>query len=1086
MNTWRTCTRAVATLALAAFMVLPAIAQETTSGIRGKVIDDSGAPVASAEVVIRDDRTGIRRQFTTNSSGVFLAARLPVGGPYEITINNTKSVVVPFIELGDTYNLTVNLQEAAAIEEIVAIGQAAQMIDTAPGPQANFDFAEINSAVAFERDIKDVYSIDPRINLDGGASRGTEVNCAGKHPRFNSVTLDGISQNDRFGLNNNGYSTATGMPFPFDAVQQVSVELAPFDVTYGGFSACNVNVVTRSGTNEFTAGVFYEYTDQDLRNDALDGADLSSPDYEEEKYGFAVGGPIIQDRLFFFAAYEETEEPRFLAMGPAGSGNGVERPWLSQADFDRVNTLAQSLYNYDTGGSPGDGAQTEEKIFLRFDWNITDLHNATFIYNYYDGIQLRGSDDDSNEFEFANHFYNKGSETETFTAIVQSQWTDNFSTELFLSSNTMDDLQKTVGDPDFGDHQISYNGRANTIYLGADDSRQANQLNTEATFLKLKAQYLMGDHVITAGYEAEDLEIFNIFVQHSNGGEWDYFDDSQGNPAACDALSAQGRFADTQLADTDPLKLGCGLSGIDRFELGRPSRVYYGSGGGTNIATDAAAQFSNVNHAIYIQDEIFFDQYNLSVVAGLRYEWFTSDDTPVFNQAVSDAIGVRNDAGLDGVDRLMPRLGFTWEATDDVSVRGGIGMYSGGNPNVWISNAWSNDGITNVQLQYRNFDGDNSVFDGTIPLSGAGRPGFDVPQTLVDQVAAVTPADGSTEGVVLLDPDYKQPNELKVALGATWLSPFWDTQIDADILYTRLQDPAIYVDLSQEIVGETVLGQPIYDFATPGVEEVLMLTNTDEEATATVVSLSLNKEFDNGLDLRFGYAYTEAEDVSPMTSFTAGSSWSNLATNDINFPSRGNSNYVTKHRFTLRAALAREFWGDNLTRVTLMGYTKSGQPANFVQSSSDLEGDGFFGRHLVYIPTGLDDPNVVFDSGFNYQQFNAWVNANGFARGEFLERNAKFSKWSTRFDLRLDQEIPLFRDDLKARAFLKIYNFGNLLNPGWGRQFDAPFFSQEVVESSIDSEGRYVYEGFDLGDATEVQEFASLWEARLGFEINFN
>ena len=1081
MNIWRTCTRAFASLVLATVIALPAVAQETTSGIRGKVVDENGAPVANAEVVIRDDRTGIRRQFATNSSGVFLAARLPVGGPYEITINNTKSVVVPFIELGDTYNLTVNLQEAAAIEEIVAIGQAAQMIDTAPGPQANFDFAEINSAVAFERDIKDVYSIDPRINLDGSASRGTEVNCAGKHPRFNSVTLDGISQNDRFGLNNNGYSTATGMPFPFDAVQQVSVELAPFDVTYGGFSACNVNVVTRSGTNEFTAGVFYEYTDQDLRNDRFEGADISGQDYEEEKYGFSVGGPIIEDKLFFFAAYEETEEPRFLAMGPAGSGIGEERPWLPQADFDRVNSLAQTLYNYDTGGAPGDGAQTEEKIFARFDWNITDLHNATFIYNFYDGIQLRGSDDDSNEFEFANHFYDKGSETETFTLIMQSQWTDNFSTELFYSSNTMDDLQQTVGNPDFGDHQIVYfdeDGRFNRIYLGADDSRQANSLNTEAEFIKLKGQYLWNDHVLSFGYEAEDLDIFNIFVQESRGGEWDYNDDSRGNDAACDALTAQGRFDDPN----------CGTSGIDKFELGRPSTIAYDSSGGTNVATDAAANFANINHAVYIQDEIFFDQYNLSVVAGLRYEWFTSDDAPTYNQAVSDAIGVRNDAGLDGVDRLMPRIGFTWEATDDVSVRGGIGMYSGGNPNVWLSNAWSNDGITKVDTFLDNRTDNLSVFDGGIPLIGAGRPGFDVPQELFDEVAAVTPADGSTRGVVLLDPDYEQPNELKIALGATWMSPIWGgMQIDADVLHTQLQDPAIYVDLSQEVVGQTILGQPIYDYADSSVQDILMLTNTNEEAIATVFSLTLNKEFDMGLDLRLGYAYTEAEDVSPMTSFTAGSSWENLATNDINFPGRGNSNYLTKHRYTMRAALAREFWGDNLTRITLMGYLKSGQPANFVQSSSDLEGDGRFGRHLVYVPTGPNDPNVIIDPGFNTAQFNAWIDANGFTRGEFIERNAAFSEWSMRFDLRLDQEIPLFRDDLKARAFLKVYNFGNFLNSDWGRQYDAPFFSQEVVNSSIDpSTGQYIYEGFVFGEATEVERDASLWEMRMGFEINFN
>ena len=159
---------------------------------------------------------------------------------------------------------------------------------------------------------------------------------------------------------------------------------------------------------------------------------------------------------------------------------------------------------------------------------------------------------------------------------------------------------------------------------------------------------------------------------------------------------------------------------------------------------------------------------------------------------------------------------------------------------------------------------------------------------------------------------------------------------------------------------------------------------------------------------------------------------------------------------------------------------------DFVQSSSDLEGNGRFGRHLIYVPDGLDDPNVIFAPGFQSSEFFTWADANGFNKGEFIERNAKFSDWSTRFDLRIDQEIPLFRDDLKARAFLKIYNVGNLLNSSWGRQYDAPFFSQEVVESSIDSQGRYVYEDFSPADSTELDEFASLWEMRMGFEINFN
>jgi len=1077
------------TVALIAFVALPAQAQDTSSQIRGRILDASGQPVSGANVVVEDTRTGVERNYISNSSGLFLATRLPVGGPFIVTINNVKTVEVPTITLGDTYNLTINLQQAAAIEEIITIGQTADLIDTAPGPSATFNLEELNSAVNFNRDIKDVYSIDPRLNLDG-----FQINCAGKHPRFNSITLDGVSQNDRFGLNTNGYSTATGMPFPFDAIQQVSVELAPFDVSYGGFSACNVNAVTKSGSNEFEFNVFYEFTNEELINDSLDGQDLSSESYDETRQGFSVGGPIIKDKLFFFATYEESEEPRFLAAGYAGSGNGEERPWLSQADYDRVVAISNNLYNYDPGGEGQNGEQTDEKYLVRLDWNINDDHNASLIYNFYEGVQSRSSDSDAFEFEFANHFYDKGAEFETTTLILNSQWNDAFSTQFFYSQNEMIDSQVTVGPKEFGDHQISVNGRSNVVYLGADDSRQANGLSYDGDFLKLSGQFLMGDHVISGGYERESLDIFNIFVQHSRGGEWDYFDDSASNAAACDLLDAQGRFNDQS----------CGTTGIDKFELGKPSRIYYGSGGGTNNANDAAASFENVLNSVYLQDEIFFNEMDLSIVLGLRYDWFESDDRPVFNQAFTTLNnGLRNDANIDGVDIVMPRVGFTWGVTPEVSLRGGVGLYSGGNPNVWLSNAWSNDGLTNVQTTENFFFGTScdtgndpanctgyrdNVFDGSIVLTGAQRPGYDVTQAQIDFVANTTPANAADSRLVLVDPNYKQPGEWKFALGGTWDTPLWDILLEADIMYSRLEDPAIYVDVSQDQIGTTPLGTPVYGYVRG--EDNYMLSNTTGNASATVFSLTLDKAFDWGLDLRFGYAYTDGEDVSPMTSFTAQSSYGNLATNNPNNPSAGDSNYITPHRLTLRAGFAREFFGDNTTRITLMAYAKEGQPSTFTMFSDGLIGDDFNSRHLLYIPTGAADPAVVFGPNFDQAAFSAFAASKGFAPGTFASRNSANADWSNRFDLRIDQEFPLFVDNLKGRVFVKFYNIGNLLNDDWGRQYDAPFASIRVVDGDYDAAGNggvgvFNYNEFNPGDETDLQTFSSLWEIRMGIEINF-
>lgn len=1054
-------------------------AQDTTGSIRGKVLDPSGSPVGGATIVVEDMRSGVTRTLTTSNGGIFLASRLLPGGPYKVTVNGTKTVDIPSVTLAETHALTINMTTEAAIEEIVTIGQAASLVQVASGPSATFSIDDLESSVAFSRDIADVYSIDPRLMIDNDED-GFGLNCAGKHPKFNNITLDGVSQADRFGLNDSGYSTIGGMPFPFDAIEQVAVELAPFDVNYGGFSACNINAVTKSGTNNFEVKVFSEISSNNLRGDTVadDPNDHSRGSYDKTYYGFDVGGPIIKDKLFFFAAYSESDTPRFLKRGYAGSGNGEERDWLSQADYERIDAIANTVYAYDTGGQPSDGVQANEKYLVRLDWNINDSHNAAVIYNYFDGFQARDSDGDRNEFEFANHFYRKGSENEQLTLKLNSQWTDRFSTEIFYNTSDFKDSQVTVGPKDFGDFQIAIDGRTGTVYLGADDSRQANRLSADSEYIKLAGEFLTDNHIISAGYDREELNIFNIFVQHSNGGEWDFFDDSQTNDPACAALTAQERFDDV-------LGLGCEMSGIDRYELGRPSRIYYGSGGGTNNPDDAAAIFSNTLNALYVQDEIFVDDMGLTLTVGLRYEFFESSDRPKFNQAFFDASGIRNDANIDGLDLLMPRFGFTWETSDTLELRGGIGLYSGGNPNVWISNAWSNDGLSNAQFRLDNFGGAISVLAGSageVPLSGAGRPGYDVPQSLVDDVAAVTPASANDSRLALIDPDYEQPSEWKFAFGGTWDMPWQDIELQFDYLHTRGNDSAYYVDVSQAQVGTTIIGTPIYDYVG-GAENNFMLTNSSESPVSNVISLIANKSFDFGLDVLVGYAYTDAEDVSPMTSATAGSNFDNLATSDIGNPSAAGSNYVVPHRFTLALNYEHVFFGDSATRISLFGYFNEGQPQSWAMGSGDLEGNGRFGRHLLYVPSGPGDTNVVFDPGFDQVAFFDWVAANGLSAG-LQERNAQHADWSSRFDLRISQQIPL-PAKLEGNLYFKVYNFGNMLNDDWGKITDAQFFTPQAVNSDVDAQGRFVFTRFNDRSLETVIINRSLWEARIGFDVRF-
>ncbi len=1027
------------------------IAQTTTSSIRGKVLDASGAPVTNTEVTVVDQRTGATRRVSTNNSGTFFASNLSVGGPFIVTAND-QTVQVDNISLGDVYSLTIqaNTDSDPGLEEVVVTGKAVNIADVASGPSAVFSLTDLEDAVAFDRDIKDVFSADPRINLDD-STRGSGVNCGGKNPRFNGITVDGVNQADRFGLNNNGFATANGQPFPFDAIAQVSVELAPFDVTYGDFSACAINAVTKSGSNDFFGGLFYEYSNEDLRGDSIrvngETIDVPSEDFTEDRLGFNLGGPILRDKLFFFMSYEEQDSPRFTSQGFDGSGSGVERDWLSEADFNRIARIARDVYNYEPGTQPGNGSNDIEKLLGRIDWDINESHRASLIYNKFEGVELRSSDGDLNEFEFSNHFYNKGSDLTTTIFKLNSQWTDNFSSELFLSRNELDDLQQTVGDPDFGDFQISI-GR-NTVYLGADDSRQANDLNYTSDLIKLNLQYLIGDHVITGGFEQDKTDFFNLFVQHSNGGEYDFFDDAS---------------------------RGGTLSGIDRFELGLPSRVYYGSGGGTNNANDAAANYTLTKRTVFIQDEYFFGDLDLTVVGGLRYERFESDDRPVFNQAFTDLTGIRNDANIDGLDLLMPRVGFTWNKTDELTLRGGLGVFSGGNPNVWISNSYSNDGITNVQLPSQSFD--QSIFD--LPLSGAGRPGFDVPQTLVDQVAARTADDAATSRLVIVDPNFKQPNELKLAFGATFEASD-NLSIDADLLYTRQRDSAVYVDLAQEVTGRTAAGSPILS-AVRGRDN-FMLTNSDADADALVLSLSATYDLDESSEFFVGYAYSDVEDVAGMNSAVAFSNFANVATSNPNAVEAGTSEFEVPHRLTARYKFQRNFFGDLATRFSVLGIFKDGQSTSYTMSNDGLESNNRGRRQLLYVPN-INDGAVVFADGFDQAGFNEFIEANGLTRGSFVGRNTARSESSARVDLRIDQELPEFRG-VRPRLFAKFRNVLNMLNDNWGEQYDARFVSAQVVDSSVNDQGQFVFESFDPDNVTNLIENTSVWDARIGIELNF-
>ncbi|AAZ24203.1 carboxypeptidase regulatory-like domain-containing protein [Colwellia psychrerythraea] len=1044
--------RITGALILALGLSTAAMANVTTSAIKGRVAGPSGNPAAGSIITIVHVPSGTTKTATVNEAGLFVAKGLRVGGPYRVVVDSNKfedtTVKDIYLTLGETYPLSVALNSESALETIVVTGRSISMQSGGTGPAAHFNSDDLKYAPSINRDLKDIVRIDPRIYID--ESRSDAIQCGGGNPRFNSLTVDGVRMNDSFGLNDNGYPT-TRIPFSYDSIDQVSVELAPFDVKYGGFTSCNINAVTKSGTNEVHGSVFYDYSNDSLKGDSIEGEDQDNGDYDDKRYGFNVGLPLIEDTLFLYTSYEKLDGVQLFEYSPMTGSD----PQVTQADIDRVNQISIDKYGYNAGGTPASKAVDDEKILVKLDWNINEDHRASFVYNYNDGFKLDQSDEWGMTLD--NHFYESGAELNSFVGSLNSDWTDNFSTEVRVGHTELENRQESLdADSGFGEVQIRHNGT--TIFLGPDDSRQSNEMNWETTTFKLAGSYYLDEHTITAGYEYESLTAFNLFMQHTVG---------------------EYRFGS-----------------IDEYENGLADRVYYNNSAGTNVPSDASQEFTYGLHTFYIQDEYTLPDIDMTLTVGLRYDRYTSSDNPRYNAQFEERYGIRNDKNMDGIDLIQPRVGFNWAVQDNLEVRGGFGLYSGGNPNVWLSNSYSNDGLVNISERAK-YHKDSIAMVGeqfdlfNTPSSDPRGPGFGVPQVMVDSIQDLDELSGNAS-VNATDPNFEIPSEWKYALGATYTTDN-DYIVSADILHNRKQDSATILDYNLEYGDKTFDGRPTYKEVThpDGVKNVsneYVLTNTKSDGSSTIISLALSKSFDFGLDASFGYSYTKSEDANPMTSAVAGSNYGNLATTDALNPPITTSNYEIPHRFTMNISYGVELIGGLETRFSLFGQASEGQAYSFTYDDSD----GAFGdnnwsgdRQLVYIPT-VDDANVVYGPDFDKAAFDAFVSAEGLARGQTTGRNAQNADWYVSFDIKINQEIPGLIEGHRGNAFFIIKNVGNMINDDWGVMKQGEFVGNRMVEMSVQDDGKYLYEGFNSGN--EDQNFykdASVWEMRVGVSYDF-
>jgi outer membrane receptor for ferrienterochelin and colicin len=1037
-------------------------AQETTAQVGGVVVDAGGSAVAGATVRVLHVPSGTASTTTTNASGQFVVTGLRVGGPYSVTAsaegNQGAAIENVYAELGRRAALTLALTPMAQLSEVQVTAAGTQA--TAIGVGTEFSAETISSVPSINRDLKGTLRIDPKAWVDPTNSDALEV--AGVNNRYNSFTVDGVRQSDDFGLNNNGYPTQRS-PISLDAVEAVSLLSAPFDVQYSGFRGSTINVVTKSGTNEFTGSAFYyKYSDSLVGTKSKDRKfDFA---FDEEKYGASVGGPIIKDKLFFFASYEKLDSKAPQDYGPTGSGAAIEVPGISQAEYDQIVQITQDVYNYDPGTTLSSLPEKDEKILAKIDWNITDTQRAAFSYQRTEGNQIIQTNNSASNRDLStpSDWYNRAITLDSYSLQLFSDWSDLLSTELKISRKEVETLQDSILGTDFANFRVTTGAPGGgEVFIGADVFRQANYLTNDLDSIKLKGNFFLGDHTLSVGYEREMLDIFNVFVPRSRG---EYY-----------------------------------FSSIADYQARIANRLDY-SNAYTNNSDDGAAKFGYNVDSLYLQDSWQVTP-EFELQGGVRFEKYSSGDKPLLNTVFEGRYGFDNQETLDGRDLFMPRLGFNWQLDDATLLRGGVGLFGGGTPNVWVSNSFSNDGVTIVQT------------------AGTGAEltnvdGYQLPQTMLDRLATLR-GDGAVNAIF---PSFKIPSQWRYNLGLEhYFADEW--KLTVDLMHSRVKNEVLWQDIRLAQTGTAPDGRPIYSQNADGrasFVQDLILGNTDQ-GKSTIFTIDLQKAWETRaglIDMYLGYGHQDVQDVNPGTSSTASSNWDNVATADPNNPTLATSNYEIEHRFTLALNWKKAFFRDAYTSAGLFIDRRSGRPYSYTfarngatfgdprQSSRQrqlfyvpLENDPLVTYNVAACPTASPGCDLAAATAAFQASVNDFVSSAGLDkyRGQIAPRNAFNSPWVTTADLRLAQEIPLGVKDLRAVLTLDIENLANLVNKNWGQlsQVSFPYVAPVLVANINGATNQYVYSPTNTNNPVPQKAFnsvsalPSVWRIQLGFRVEF-